>query len=580
MDKTATKNNKKEKLTAKGGATVTIPAAYKEWTIMIYMAGDNNLSEDMVRAILEMRKKIRKKGDRLFPTGVTPKNKVSFTVEFKGEHPFVPIQRYNLTYSTKLTYQTSSRPVNFPRQPVPPITLEERLKSFITDSMRDHPASNYALILSGHSDSFLGRTLMLDEDPSGVMTLQSIEKVLEDITFPNSDKIDILAFDSCVMNTIEVLYQFKDVAHTCVGSQGSIPNFTWDYEAIASELIVKEPADLTKDKVIKVFKKSLKSYNEGFAFDGRSVDFSEVQLADIGVASRSLNHFAGVLASLIYIFGNEANGTIVSKHSYVVSRIFDVLLKSHWNCQLFMFDQFVDVVDFCRRLKIECDRAIADLAIATATRDQWYLKACLYLIKHSADSLQKSMLSQNGMYIGADYRFANGISFYYPWSYLGYHMAKSKYYELKFTVNSGPLAWFLVLSTILTSRPDHVVNMTPTDGKDTADEIQKQFGKILADLNLVFKTFEVKGKFGIASVDQLVDFFDNIDFSFLTLDLIIKWFNLQPALDPPTSRLDPPTSKGLDTYFQYFGRTSNIFPDLNIEDDFPPNDYEPDRIPE
>ncbi len=31
----------------------------KEWTIMVYMAGDNNLNDDMIRAINELREALK-----------------------------------------------------------------------------------------------------------------------------------------------------------------------------------------------------------------------------------------------------------------------------------------------------------------------------------------------------------------------------------------------------------------------------------------------------------------------------------------------------------------------------------------
>jgi len=553
---------------------------------MVYMAGDNNLSEDMIRAIIEMSNRIKDTGDTRFPQGSIKENQVNFRIEFDGSHPYVPTRRYNLTYSTKATYPSTRGPDEVSdsaaSMPIGANPLSDALKAFIEDAVTQYPARNYALILSGHSDAFLGRALLLDESPSGVMTLKEISDVLEALKkankFPNG-KMDILGFDGCVMNTLEVLYEFQDVAYTCVGSQGTIPNFTWDYGDIAKSLMQESADALTKDKIIETFSQSIKKYNREFAFGGRSVDFSAIELQPLDDAVEKANRLALALIVMFIYHGKRADGS-VGPEGYVVSRLLDVLLKAHWNCQTSLFNQMVDAKDFCKRLITECEKLQKDLPTVPLSHEKVDLKVALDVIKLFAkrfeDSIDSRVVSR-GVYTGADCQFANGLSFFYPWSFLGFAMSRNKYEALKFTDKSWLMFLFLFCTSVLTARPSQSFQLEPTVDGRTSKAIASLCSGIITKLKVAEKKIGMKPKIAL-SVSIWEQIFDKVPLISLTLSQVVGWVELQPQLNPPNSKLNPPNSKGLDLYYEYFGRTNNIFPKLNIEGDFPPNNYSPTEV--
>ncbi len=89
---------------------------------MVYMAGDNSLSEDMIRTIIDLRAKIDQVGRHIAETHAPYKrNGISILVEFDGQHPVVPERRYNFTFDTDnpSNFPTSARPSDVPPLPVP-----------------------------------------------------------------------------------------------------------------------------------------------------------------------------------------------------------------------------------------------------------------------------------------------------------------------------------------------------------------------------------------------------------------------------------------------------------------------------
>ena len=70
------------------------------------------------------------------------------------------------------------------------------------------------------------------------------------------------------------MHEFKDCTHYWIGSQGSIPNYSWNYLGIAEDLVKMKKTDLTDNKVISVILNRIKEYNDTYAFEGRSIDVS------------------------------------------------------------------------------------------------------------------------------------------------------------------------------------------------------------------------------------------------------------------------------------------------------------------
>lgn len=570
----------------------------KEWTIMVYMAGDNNLSEDMIRAITELRGRIRSMGGDVQKPEEN-KNQVNFVIQFDGEHPYVKSRYY------KVELKNGGIPRPLPIDDKDDDTGAKKLEAFIRKAINDSPAKNYALILSGHSDAFLERTLLLDENPSGILTLKEIAKVLDKVkSLFRNKKLDIIGFDSCVMHSVEVVYEFKDVAQTCIGSEGSIPNFTWDYKEIGAALINEEACKLTKDRVIEIMRESIKKFNAEYAFGGRSIDFSTIELKGISNFSEELHELYVVLLLAILRLGNLDSKTKELAVSPRLKKLFKILLEAHWNCQTYLHDQFVDIFDFCKRLDNECKDELSEIRISLEdpdlfeddeTRRNSILKIIefpfwLLLIRYCCLTIKNSQTNiiKDGIFTGSEYQFSNGISMYFPWSFLSLFMTEKKYLRLNL-IKKYPAMWITqFLHTVLTARfpaftenPIPSINLkydTPNGEIDISTSLPdeasitafianylKEFGKLLSKHDREFERITEAEIFQLFSASSFSKNFGiNID-----TESIEKYLLFNTKLDPPRSKLDPPRSKGLDSFFYYFGRTNNIFPKLNIEGTFP-----------
>jgi hypothetical protein len=99
----------------------------------------------------------------------------------------------------------------------------KNLKNFIT--IKDN--SRYkALFLWDHGNSwaYYDNSKALFVDGPNIMNLTDLASALSD------DYFDILAFDMCLMGSVEVLYQIRNYANYVVFSEGPIPSDGFDYE--------------------------------------------------------------------------------------------------------------------------------------------------------------------------------------------------------------------------------------------------------------------------------------------------------------------------------------------------------------
>jgi hypothetical protein len=91
-----------------------------------------------------------------------------------------------------------------------------------------------ALILWNHgsawddTDPYTPKGISYDDQGRDFLTILELKNALEDTHW------DVLGFDACLMGSVEVLYELKDLADYFLASPGEIPSSGWDYRFLAS----------------------------------------------------------------------------------------------------------------------------------------------------------------------------------------------------------------------------------------------------------------------------------------------------------------------------------------------------------
>lgn len=419
----------------------SVDADVKDWTIMVYMAGDNNLSEHMAYSLESLGR---------FAASMTDeqRSRINVLAYFDGASITAPTMYADLSDMTAKTLGS--------RQPVTPelrIHKDEKaagrsgpqdnsgspaaLLNFVRwctgstrDGLRGRTARNYALIVSGHSLGFHGTTFLHDEGTGQHFTLSQFRETLERAnSLYLGGNISILGFDSCLMSMAEVGYELRDVASTIVASQGSVPNTGWGYAEMLGAFATRLEAGGDEEVLAASLVESFTALHRSLAVGGRSIDISAWRLGRSEEISTAVNRLASELNCLI----SPGKGENSAESARILKRI---ILQSHYDSQTYMSEQCVDLKDLCQRLIDECSYGEATARFGPV------VDAANEAIKAVDLSVIRCGFS------GESYQFSNGISIFFPWSSLSFAVTDSQYRALRFVSGSpnSPVAdWYSFL---------------------------------------------------------------------------------------------------------------------------------------
>jgi len=410
---------------------------------MIYMAGDNNLAVDMAYA-LEQIKQVAVEGE----------NSPNLFVYYDGNSPEIPTLYCDFSEPNNPRYTRAfmvpDKLYDAPQKPNENAADIRSVYNFVdwclnkveveTDGEITYGrrAQKYAMIFSGHSLGFQDKGLFRDESSEktmkmtdlyyGIRRLTNTENRLKDIvkefqlegedrkreTVPLiGKKLDILGFDSCVMGMLEVGYQFNDVAKTMIVSEGSVPNAGWTYAKILG-CLAREKENGATEVIAENFVRNFIHTQDSYTVGGVSVDMAAWDLSrfrDLAIA------FDNLAAALTDFFKDEK--------SIIYRQLERILLQVHWKCQSYMYDQNVDLGDFCELLDYECQRVAEELSYEDVTADlNWVREQCANVLKE----LRKAVILSG--FSGGAYQYSNGVSVFFPWSREGYEVSKKNYKSL------------------------------------------------------------------------------------------------------------------------------------------------------
>jgi hypothetical protein len=436
----------------------------KEWTIMIYMAGDNNLAVDMAYA-MEQIKEVAAEGSQ------SP----NLFVYYDGNSPAIPTMycdfsepgkpRYVRSYKVPNKLYAVAKKENENAADIRSIlnfvdwcvnTVEVENYGEISYGRR---AQKYALIFSGHSlgfqdiglfkDETSGKSLTMKDFYAGLWGLVRTKKELEDFADEAQlegeareiatkvllgQKLDILGFDSCVMGMLEVGYQFSDLSKTMIASEGSVPSAGWTYAKILGCLAREENRNVDTCKVAELFVNQFIRSQDAYTVGGVSVDMAAWDLCRFKDLTAG---FDGLSVALLDCFED--------KKSRIYRQMARVILQVHWQCQSYMYDQNVDLGDFCELLDRECGLVVEELGGEGVDMLQLVQEQCRVVLKELQEAVILSGFS------GGSYQYSNGVSVFFPWSREGYEVSRKNYESLWFAKEAGRkrLSWMGFLKKYL-----------------------------------------------------------------------------------------------------------------------------------
>ncbi len=256
-------------------------SSYPKWTIMVYLAGDNNLSANSLSVLqqLEAASLIRGGEVRVIACfdANTPRPRGARYMEIKHgrfenpPHPKTSWGLHNDLVPFCELQEAGIQPVvspnfcDFPCEPAPTELpdVQGGLSRFLKFVLKFHRAERYMLILYGHGTAVAGNTFLADDNPPSFLRLKDFAEVLREHFDVRDDEeqradweesqagggsgsesgycykpaLDILACDNCIMNGIEASYEVRRQVKYILGSQGLALAVGWPFRKIVNAVV-------------------------------------------------------------------------------------------------------------------------------------------------------------------------------------------------------------------------------------------------------------------------------------------------------------------------------------------------------
>ena len=196
---------------------ITPPGPQQEnWTIMVYMAGDN-LEEFGIEDFQEL-------------AAIGSNSNVNVVVQFDrtagidssfGDWTDTRRGLVNRGDTPGLNWGTSIGEAN--------MGDANTLQDFVNWGMSNYQADHYAVVNWGHGSGF---DVSYDDQTEDSISASELNTVLSNLP----TKVDLVGADACLMSTTEFAYEISDNASVFVGSQELEPGTGWDYTRLLSDL--------------------------------------------------------------------------------------------------------------------------------------------------------------------------------------------------------------------------------------------------------------------------------------------------------------------------------------------------------
>lgn len=214
------------------GTVSAAPAPKAKWTVMVYISGDNNL-EDYVVKDIELE---------LAPTGSSANVQV---VALADRGP-----GYDTSYgdwqTTKLFHVTPGMKADAASAVADwgerNMGDKQTLIDFVTWTKANYPADHYALYFWGHGWSWHPGWVMLDDTSADTLDYDETKAAIPSLGF-----IDMVGYDGCNMASIEILKLWHGHATALTGSQEYVGWDGVEYDQVLAQLAAN-PA-MTADQV-------------------------------------------------------------------------------------------------------------------------------------------------------------------------------------------------------------------------------------------------------------------------------------------------------------------------------------------
>ncbi len=258
-------------------------AAQKEWTIMVFSNGKNNLEKYLLDDFNEME-------------AVGSTDKVNVVVQLgridgydSSDGDWTGVRRYFVTKDADRSKISSTLVQDLGASDMGDF---KTLAAFGSWAKANYPARKYMLIIENHGDGWsrgrrvrVNRGISFDDETGNHISTPQLGAALREM-----GGVDVFGTDACLMQMAEVVYEIKDSARYVVGSEETEPGDGYTYDMLLGPLAANPgmaPAELGTLAV--------NAYGDHYDSTGDGYTQSVVDSAAVPGMLAAVNDFAAAL---------------------------------------------------------------------------------------------------------------------------------------------------------------------------------------------------------------------------------------------------------------------------------------------
>lgn len=303
-----------------------------EWTIMIYIAADNELANFAIESLKQLKQ--------------AAGNKVIVAAQLDVDGPFTRERIRRYIFDNRISPDASiDQYIVKTLDPGTNMVDPETLTAFVEDIYDDPKckANHRCLVLWGHGPELLTESAPADvQVPSKTdgstklyLTPSELAQALKDAHLGNGRKLDIVALDTCSSSLSEIAAELHSYADFMIASQEDVPDMSFPYDRLL-QFFRKDNSNVQEicETAVNEYLKNYQDYIFGANTGTSKVSLSALKLAN----------FTTTIAAPI----KELAAALLEATKY--DKLSRLVLQARNQSHGFVAGLFVDIVDFCKKM--------------------------------------------------------------------------------------------------------------------------------------------------------------------------------------------------------------------------------------
>lgn len=347
------------------------------WTAAVYLAGGENVTREMIPALHDLRDASLGNRETLstlaqFEPGGKPPRLFVFDEALLPKLGKLASTKGRAIAPTPMGLANYEHLIELPDGKGEAGSSRWLLKRFVETARAASGGGSLLLVISGHANGAVGEFLgfRAGRDP---LDLRELGRAFEQER-ADARRIDILGMDCCHMSMVEVAYELSPHARFLVASEGTILNHGWPYRAVLEAMGELSP----RQAAAEIARQYVGTYSD-YSLLGVDADCAVTDLDQLPLLTEPMRRLSELLTAGI----DDAD-------------VWRPTVLAHWEAQSYKDEEYVDLADFCDRLRLH----IGDAAIQ---------ECCSEVIETVTRIVGTSCFS------GSGFQFSTGLSIYFPW---------------------------------------------------------------------------------------------------------------------------------------------------------------------